>query len=51
MRCYVSRSLALVRAVSGVLGWVNNRKLTQGSFPSNIALLWAGQGSNLRPWD
>jgi len=29
MRCGVSYSLALVRAFSGVLGWVNNRKLAR----------------------
>jgi hypothetical protein len=29
MRCCVSRSLALVRAFSGMLGWVNNQKSTQ----------------------
>ena len=33
MRRDTSESLALARAFSGRLGWVNNRKLTQGRFP------------------
>jgi hypothetical protein len=59
--CYDgSDLLALFRAFWGVLVRVNNPKLTQGWFPriltpTNLPFAgnspWAGQGSNLRPWD
>jgi hypothetical protein len=60
MCCDGSDPLALVRAFSGVLARVNNWKLTSGWFPrisqpTNSPFAgssrWAGQGSNLRPWD